>query len=179
MTAISKKENLKQSHLDYILLALSKTTDLDKIKSNFQSFFETGIKGELLLEISRDYIDTIKQMRNSLPFQERVTDIDIASPEQQLRFLSELRKECMEERVVNVTRSGEPIYKVDLPTAARCIELANRVLVNEKTLELKRRELEEMGRIDNPPALGGPSTDVQAGPVIQIVHRKTAKEALE
>ena len=64
-------------------------------------------------------------------------------------------------------------------SAARCIELANRVLVNEKTLELKRKELELAGSIESPPAISGPSTDVQTGPIIQIVHRKSSKEALE
>ncbi len=179
MSAISSKDNLKQAHLDYILLSLSKTTDMDKIKQSFQEFFETGIKGEVLLEVSREYKDEVITLRSKIPFSEKVADIDIASPEKQLELLSKLREECMKERVVNVTRDGTPITKVDLPTAARCIELANRVITNEEGLRLRRLELEQQDIPTGMPSTPENTTTVSSGPVIQIVHKKSAKEELE
>jgi hypothetical protein len=171
MSAIKKVGNLSKAHLDYITLAAARTSSLVKIKEEFQKFFETPIDGTCLMEAVECRKSEIQSLRESLPFEEKVKEIDLGDPAQQLQMLSDLHKECLTPRVCNITRDGAEVMKVDLPTAARCLELANKVLLNERLLELKKLEL---GSNTTPvPSISSTGDGV---PKIQIIHSKGDSE---
>jgi hypothetical protein len=178
MVAISKVENLKQTHIDYILLAVTRTSNIEEIKSSFQAFFETGIKGEVLLEFMRTHKDTITELQGTLAFEEKTKGIKIADPAEQLQLLDDLYKKCLIERVHGINREGVELSKPDLPTAARCIEISHRIRMAEKSLEIEKRKmvLLEKQAANNevpPPTIDAENvTDVHAGPVVRIVHKK-------
>lgn len=156
MSAIAKVQNLKDAHLKFILGCLSRTSDFHQIKQKFQEFFETGISGEVLMEVAEKHKDKIIELKEALPFDERTKDVPIADPVIQLQLLDKLHKDCLIARVVNVTREGVDIEKIDHPTALRCIEVANRIRSSEKEFELKKKAAEK----DNPPSTPGESTDI-------------------
>lgn len=177
MSSIRNYKSLSQAHIDYIVLAAARTSDLGKIKESFQKFFETPIDGECLMSAITKNEDKIIGLRNNLPFEEKIKEIDLGDPAEQLRMLSTLHKECLTERVCNVTRDGTPVYKVDLSTAARCIELANKVIVNERLIEIKRAELRLMSSdtttVQSIPQASPTNSSV---PQIQIVHKREEEE---
>lgn len=178
MVAISKVENLKQTHIDYILLAVTRTSNIEEIKSSFQAFFETGIKGEVLLEFMRTHKDTITELQGTLAFEEKTKGIKIADPAEQLQLLDDLYKKCLIERVHGINREGVELSKPDLPTAARCIEISHRIRMAEKSLEIEKRKMVLLEKQAANNALLSPSvdaenvTDVPSGPVINIVHKR-------
>lgn len=183
MSSIKKVENLKQAHLDYILLCIAKTSDVDEIKTCFQSFFETGISGEVIMHVLEDKKDLLPQLRESISFDEKTKGIRIADPVQQLELLDKLHDDCLVERVVNVTREGNEITKIDHPTALRCIEVANRIRSSERGFELEREKLRILAlqHGEDIPDLPGDTTDVEGtpvrkGPAINIIHKKNEKE---
>jgi hypothetical protein len=171
MSAISKINNLKQPHIDYIILAFARTSDLLKIKEEFHKFFETQVSGDILLQVAEQQKDKILNLKNSLSFEDRVSGIDIADPVKQLEMLDHLRTECMKERIVNMNREGVPTFKVEFDTARKCIELANKIVMNEKLLEVKKIELGIL-------AQDGQTTieERQNIPQIQIVHKREEDE---
>lgn len=174
MSSIKKVENLKQAHLDYILLCIAKTSDVDEIKTSFQSFFETGIAGEVIMHVLEEKKDLLPQLRESISFDEKTKRIRIADPVQQLELLDKLHDDCLVERVVNVTREGNEITKIDHPTALRCIEVANRIRSSERSFELEREKLRllEMNQGNNSGDAALGSVDVTSSPVIKIIHKK-------
>lgn len=175
MSAIKKVENLSQAHLDYIILALSKTSDLEEVKQTFQAFFETGVSGEVLMKVFADNHVKIGELKDKTPFSEKTKAIRIADPVQQLKLLDELYDSCLVARTVNITREGEEITKVDHPTALRCVEAASKIRIAEMTLELKRQEISLLGDGGNG---SGKETAIEGevtrstGPVINIVHHR-------
>lgn len=175
MSAIKKVENLSQAHLDYIILALSKTSELEEVRQSFQTFFETGVSGEVLMKVFSDNHVKIGELKDKTPFSEKTKAIRIADPVQQLQLLDELYDSCLVPRTVNITREGEEITKVDHPTALRCVEAASKIRIAEMTLELKRHELSLLG---DGGSGSGKETAIEGevtrntGPVINIVHRR-------
>lgn len=184
MSSIKKVENLKQAHIDYILLCIAKTSDVDEIKTSFQSFFETGIAGEVIMSILESNKDLLPQLRESVSFEEKTKTIRIADPRQQLELLDKLYNECLIERVVNVTREGAKITKIDHPTALRCVEVANRIRTAERNYELEREKVRLLALQhgeDLPDLPSGETTDVEGtpvrrGPAINIIHKRNEKE---
>ena len=171
MSAIKKVENLSQAHLDYIILALSKTIDLEEVKKSFQSFFETGVSGEVLMKVFSDNHSKIAQVKDKIPYSEKSKGIRIADPVEQQKLLDLLYNACLEERIVNVTRDGDHITKVDHPTALRCIEVSSKIRIAEMSLELKRQELTLMSSITTEPSIEG-EVIRPSSPTINIIHRK-------
>jgi len=185
MSAISKRENLKQAHLDYILLCLSKTSNVEEVKSSFQSFFETGVKPEVIMEVMREHNDQISELRESIPFDERTKGIRIADPIEQLKLLDKLYDQCLEERVVNWNKNGDAATKVEFSVAQKCIDLAHKIRMDEARLSLDKKKLLLLSQ-DSGEGIGGPATTVEgtptdhnSGPVVRIIHKKPSKEALE
>ena len=185
MSAITKRENLKQAHLDYILLCLSKTSNVDEVKSSFQSCFETGVKAEVIMEVMREHNEQILKLRESIPFDERTQGIRIADPIEQLKLLDKLYDQCLEERVVNWNKNGEAATKVEFSVAQKCVELAHRIRMDEARLALDKKKLLLLSQ-DSGDGIGGPATTVEgtptdqnSGPVVRIIHKKPSREALE
>lgn len=176
MSAIKKVENLSQAHLDYIILALSKTSELEEVKQAFQTFFETGVSGEVLMKVFSDNHVKIGELKDKTPFSEKTKAIRIADPVQQLQLLDQLYDSCLLARVVNITREGEEITKIDHPTALRCVEAASKIRIAEMTIELKRHELSLLGDGGS----GDSSIDgeilpqTSAGPTINIINKKVS-----
>jgi len=179
MSAIKKSSNLQQSHLDYLLLAFSKSSDIDEVKQSFQIFFETGISGEVLMEVLRDHKDRVIELKSALSFEDKTKGIRIADPVHQLELLDSLHDKCLEERTVNITREGEHVTKIDTATAARCIELSSRIRLGEKHLELEKAKLALLKE-------GGSSTDGEVAtkvnpgrPQIRIFHAREEDDGLQ
>lgn len=174
MSAIKKVENLSQAHLDYIILALAKTSDLEEVKQSFQTFFETGVSGEVLMKVFSINHGKIAELKDTMPLSEKTKGIRIADPVQQLKLLDELYDSCLVARVVNITREGDEITKVDHPTALRCVEVASKIRIAEMTLELKRLELSQEGGPSTAGAIEGEITQGNTGPTINIINKKTS-----
>lgn len=173
MSAIKKVENLSQAHLDYIILALAKTSDLEEVKQSFQTFFETGVSGEVLMKVFSTNHSKIGELKDTMPLSEKTKGIRIADPVQQLKLLDELYDSCLLERVVNITRDGGEITKVDNPTALRCVEVASKIRIAEMTLELKRLELSQGDSPNTSGAIEGEIAPGNTGPTINIINKKT------
>lgn len=182
MSAIKKASNLRQAHLDFILLALSRSSDFLEIKENFQSFFETPISGEILIEVAKNNEGKIKELRDTIPFEEKTRHVPIADPAVQLQLLNDLYNKCLIEKAVNWNRDGDEIKKADYPTAARCIELASKIRMNEKALEFKRLEMMTLGYREvndvTPDSITEITSSQATGPIIQIVHKKTSVDGI-
>ena len=117
----------------------------------------------------------IGELKDKTPFSEKTKAIRIADPVQQLQLLDQLYDSCLLARVVNITREGEEITKIDHPTALRCVEAASKIRIAEMTIELKRHELSLLGDGGNG---SGKDTAIEGevtrntGPVINIVHHR-------
>lgn len=168
MPSFSKVESLEQPHLDYILLALASTSNVSEIKESFQKFFELGISGEVIMEVMRQYKDSIPVLRSVAPFEDRCKGIRIADPAEQLKLLDKLYDKCLEERVVNITRDGAQITKIELATAERCVEAASRIRLAEKAYELEVLKVKLLADNNTTPH----SLEVDSGPVVNIHHKR-------
>ena len=180
MAAIKKVGNLSQAHLDYIILLLASTSNLDEVKKSFQCFFETGVSGEIIMEVFSLHHDKIADLRDKIPFTEKSRNVRIADPVKQLELLDALYDSCLVERIVNVNRDGEAITKIDHPTALRCIEVASKIRVAEIGIEFRREELD---RDSETPAIEAGGTPTDASVVNQvsfpIIGKVIVKDALE
>ena len=175
MSAIKKVENLSQAHLDYIILALSKTSDLEEVKQSFQDFFETGVSGEVLMKVFSSNHSKVAELKDKIPYAEKTKGIRIADPIEQQKLLDALYDLCLRPEVVNVTREGEPIMKIDKATALRCIEVSAKIRNAEMTIEIKRQELASLnGSSDNTTAIEGEVTSTNTGPIVRIINKKSS-----
>lgn len=150
MTAIQKISGLSQPQLSFLIHSIAKDKDLQEVKTNFQAFFVgINIDGDLLLQIAAKYKTEIE---NLIPKYEYYID-DLTSFRKELLMINHIQKESLKPQVVNVTKLGEAIEKIDYPTALRCSELKLKLLmymkehqmVTPSTLEESEKQLEHSG----------------------------------
>lgn len=144
MAKIDNVSELNDNQIYYIVNKLSISQPPEKVKDEFEHFFNTRISGDVIIAVGLSNMEVIKKRREEAFANEDLSDIYLASLPNQLRRLDEIFTECMKGIPV-IDKDGNLSYKLDLSTAERATTNAAKIIIQHKLLKIKQLEVDSPG----------------------------------
>lgn len=172
MAQIQKYSSLTEDQKYFIIDNLARSTPVDQVQDKFNKFFiGKSISGELVFQVALTHKTDLEKLKEQ--YNINFSDIPIANVRNELKMLEEIYDLAKTPRVISVDRNGDPVEKMDLSTALKCVEVANKIISQERMFKLKELEMNRYIMKDATDSVDedGPVLDNRPKYNINIIHK--------